>query len=323
MLGINLVLGIGVVQGTGQFFVGSPLKRQLAVDPLAVEIIQVVLNIGGDSVDTVSHFAGEVDRRWIAHRDRAPLSRSHTVIYIVLGDEVPAHKVLGSGRLGTPIPLLAAQGERHADGILGKGLAEQSGIFRADTAAFAGAGIVNSLGTDHGAEAGHLQGLAGLYIDHSTNTAGGDIGTARLVDLHRRYTLGGDIAKVEGTAAGGGHLPAVEGDNVEVRTKAPNRDLGALTPIPLDGDTGDSLQRFSQVGVRELTHILSGDAVDNTFGIALDIHRALQAGADTGDYHLLHQLIRIVQVIIPFDFLGTGASGASQAMLAASSCRLN
>ena len=131
---------------------------------------------------------------------------------------------------------------------------------------------MNALGTDYRTQAWHLQRLAGLDIDHRTDTAGRHIGAARLIHLNRRDTLRGNIAEIKGASAGSRHLTTVKGNDIKVRTKPSNGDLGAFAAIALDGYTGNPLQGFSQVGVREFTNIFRRDTIDNTFGVTLNIH---------------------------------------------------
>jgi hypothetical protein len=57
----------------------------------------------------------------------------------------------------------------------------------------------------------------------------------------------------------------------------------AFAVTTVDGDTGDTLQGFSKVGVREFTDVLGADGIDDADCIALDFHRLLQRAAQTGN----------------------------------------
>src|SRR5690606_27985479 len=124
----------------------------------------------------------------------------------------------------------------------------------------------------------------GRDVDGGAEATGRRVGAAGRVDLHRRDRLGGEVAEVERAAAGdGGHLPAVEQHQGEGGADAAHRHLRAFAVVTVDRHAGDALQRLGQVGVGELADVLGDDAVDDAGGIALEVHRRLQAAADAGD----------------------------------------
>src|SRR5690606_24048287 len=92
------------------------------------------------------------------------------------------------------------------------------------------------------------------------------------------------------------------GDEVESRTEAADRDLRTFAIAALDADARNTLERFRQVGVGELADIFRRDRVDDARRIALDIHRALEAGANAG--HDDDVLLRVRHIL--------GGSGACQ-----------
>src|SRR5690606_13537567 len=97
---------------------------------------------------------------------------------------------------------------------------------------------------------------------------------------------GTDAADLQAAAAetvGTRDLAAVEGDQIEARAEATRGDLGAFAVAALDRDAGDALQRLGKVGVRELADVLGADRVDDTGGVALDVHRVLEAVAQPRD----------------------------------------
>ena len=89
----------------------------------------------------------------------------------------------------------------------------------------------------------------------------------------------------------GRHLSAVERDEVKVCAEAANRDSGALTALSLNRNAGDALQCLCQVGIWEIADILGGDGINNAARVTLGIHRALEARANAGDYHLFNHLL--------------------------------
>src|SRR5690606_16346760 len=79
------------------------------------------------------------------------------------------------------------------------------------------------------------------------------------------------------------HLAAIEGYQVVVRTETTYGDFGTLTIIPINRHTGNTLQRFCQVSVRELTDVFCRDRIHHTLRISLNVHRPLQAAFNTGN----------------------------------------
>ena len=119
----------------------------------------------------------------------------------------------------------------------------------------------------------------GQDIDGGADAATGNLRLAGLVHLDAVDRFGSELGEVErtGTAihaangdlAGGakriraGHLAAIERDHVELRAEAARGDLRAFAIAALDRDAGDALQRFGQVGVRELADVLGADRIDH------------------------------------------------------------
>src|SRR5690606_191035 len=127
--------------------------------------------------------------------------------------------------------------------------------------------------------------------DPGAAAAAGVGGTAGLVHGDAAVGLGGQLGEVEATGTGTDaadleaaaaetvgtrDLAAVEGDQIETRAEATRGDLGAFAVAALDRDAGDALQRLGEVGVGELADVLGADRVDDTAGVALDVHRVLE-----------------------------------------------
>src|SRR5690606_29754261 len=136
-----------------------------------------------------------------------------------------------------------------------------------------------------------VQRTRGQDVDRGADAAAGVGSTAGLVHGHAADGLGGQLGEVEATGTGTDaadlqaaaaetvgtrDLAAVEGDQVETRAEATGGDLGAFAVTTLDRDAGDALQRFGEVGVRELADVLGADCVDHPGGVALDVHRVLE-----------------------------------------------
>src|SRR5690606_18785889 len=118
-----------------------------------------------------------------------------------------------------------------------------------------------------------------------TDTARRDSGPAGLVDFEAADPFRREIREVECTACGatevhrevaadgvdvgGCDLAAIDGDEVESRTEAADRDLRTFAIAALDADARNTLERFRQVGVGELADIFRRDRVDDARRIAL------------------------------------------------------
>jgi hypothetical protein len=85
----------------------------------------------------------------------------------------------------------------------------------------------------------------------------------------------------------GRHLAAVEQHHVQVGADAAHGHARTFAQVAVDRHAGNTLQRFGQVGVGEFTDVFSDDAVDETVGVALEVHGRLHGGADAGHDDLL------------------------------------
>ena len=70
---------------------------------------------------------------------------------------------------------------------------------------------------------------------------------------------------------------------VEFRSKTTNSNELTFATAAVNRDTGDPLQGFSNVGVREFADVFRGDRVDNLVGVSLDIEGGFQAPANAFD----------------------------------------
>ena len=100
----------------------------------------------------------------------------------------------------------------------------------------------------------------------------------------------------------GWHLTTIQRHQVEISAEATNRDASTFTAVPVDSNTGNSLQCFCEVRIGEVTDVLSGDRVHNTCCVSLGVHRALQARTDTCDYDFFHYLIISVFALLRSDW---------------------
>ena len=76
------------------------------------------------------------------------------------------------------------------------------------------------------------------------------------------------------------HLPAVKRYQIEVCSEAPDSHRGAFASLTVDRDPRDALQRLCEVGIGEVTDILSGNSIYHALGVSLGVHSTLQARTD-------------------------------------------
>ena len=69
----------------------------------------------------------------------------------------------------------------------------------------------------------------------------------------------------------------------EVSAQAAHGDGTPLARIPVDGDTGNTLDRFREVQVRKVRDVLGDDDVDHAGFATLGVEARVQAGAEAGD----------------------------------------
>jgi hypothetical protein len=80
---------------------------------------------------------------------------------------------------------------------------------------------------------------------------------------------------------------AVEAGGLEIAAEAANRDRAAFAIVAVDRDSGQALDRFGEVGVREVGNVLGGDRIDDLVRAALLAQRVLERGAEAGDDDVL------------------------------------
>ena len=73
------------------------------------------------------------------------------------------------------------------------------------------------------------------------------------------------------------HLATIERYEVKVSTEATNRYPRAFTAVTVNCNAGNTLKRFCEVGVREVTDVFRSDRVNDTRRVAFCVHRTLKA----------------------------------------------
>ena len=137
--------------------------------------------------------------------------------------------------------------------------------------------------------AGRIERPRGADVDGGADAAGGHVGLATLVNLHRGDAFRGQIAEVEGAAGAGAgrQLAAVQQHQIEFGAEAAHGDPGAFATLAVDRHTGDALQGFGQVTIWEVANVLGGDGIHHAVAGALEFHGALQALANADHDDLL------------------------------------
>ena len=143
-----------------------------------------------------------------------------------------------------------------------------------------------------------------LDIDGATDGTGrqGQVGV--LEKVHFRDVDGAEVAEAEGLPVARSDRPTLEQHLVERAAEATNVDslrlsggrrragrAGIVQAAAIHGHARDTRDGITDVGVRELPDVLSGDRIHHADGVFLDIHGPLQRGTDTGDDHFLQLVI--------------------------------
>ncbi len=287
-LKLDLVVGIGVIYRTAQRVREIVLQRDLAIGPLAGEVGQFIVGVLRNSIDIIR--AGTVHA---LPRSPVPGIRRR---------QLPPARLIAAQRI-TPadiglrdaaIALLIAAGDGHAETVVQKLVDIETRNFRRQFLVVIGAFVIDALDRESRAAARCLQRTRRLDVDGRANTTGRQVGLAGLVDLDTRNRFRSEVAEIKAPGRRrartiakrrGRHLAAVEGDEVEVLAEAANRHGAALAKRAVHRNTGDALQRFREVLVRELADVLSGDGVHDALGIALGGERTGERSANAGDRH--------------------------------------
>ena len=136
------------------------------------------------------------------------------------------------------------------------------------------------------------QRVAGVEVDDRTKRTFIERCRRRFVDDDRIEQLGCEDVEVECTIAverctvdrGRDRFHAVDADTRELGAEAADSDLPTFACIAFNRDTGNALERFREVGVREFCDVFSDDDVDlaNRFALRCDssVQRFAEAGND-------------------------------------------
>ncbi len=296
-LGLDLVLGVGVIERRSQRVHRTPLQGELTVGAFALDAVDAVAEVLRHRIDV-----GCIGTVGDAFGARLPRLRNRAPVVLVAGERAPA--VADRCLVETGVALLVARGERDAELVVAERIAVDAGDFRRDLVALQVVRQVLPRVVDHafqaeaGVQAGIVQRARRLDIDRRADAAGRRAGAAGLVDLDRGNRFRSEIREVEGARVGcdrvldGGdrHLPAVQQHQVEVRADAANRDALAFADRgAVDGHAADALQRLGEVRVGKLADVFGDDAVDDALRIALQVHGRGETAADAGDDHLFQR----------------------------------
>ena len=113
--------------------------------------------------------------------------------------------------------------------------------------------------------------LSGHDVDRGSDGVRVHVGRDRLVHLDRLHHVGRDQVELDlaHLALGRGNPLAIEGDRVEPGLRPPDQPEPGLTLVHLDRDSGDPLERISDVRVREPPDLVRRNNVRDVRGIPL------------------------------------------------------
>ena len=129
-----------------------------------------------------------------------------------------------------------------------------------------------------------IERFGGCDVHDSANTSRLQAWLSRFIDLCGLNDVRGENIERKLTAIIiSGQRATVQEDSVEFRAKTANRDELSFTARTVNRDAGDTLKRFSNVGVGKLANVFSRNRVNYGGAVALQIDRILQALAETCD----------------------------------------
>ncbi|PAV67330.1 hypothetical protein WR25_08054 [Diploscapter pachys] len=290
---VDRVACVGVIDRCGQIVGRAELQHRLAVDALAPAVDDVVaavlrhlIHVGGLGP------VGDVGVARVArHRQRPP------VVLVAQIAVAPADV----GGVRTEVAALVGAVDQDPDPVVGERIGNDARDFGRDVLAAVLRGVDDAACRDRSAQAGLVERAGGADVDRRADAAGRNAGATGLVDLQRGHAFGRERGEVERARARRAvavaderrrHLATVEGDEVIVGAEATDGDELAFAVRPVDRHAGDPLQRFGEVRVGELAHVLGADRVDDTLGVALDVDRVAKRRADAGDDDVAVRLAR-------------------------------
>src|SRR5690606_22345890 len=297
----KLVARHRVVEGQLQRVRRRKLNDRLRIDALATDVGERVADIVRNAVELT--VLGSILDDGI-RRDRS--TRLIDCGIIVPSLDVP---VVDRRLHRAAVTLRVARVQADAPGLVVVRVAEDTRNFRRNVVEAAGR-IVDGLRAEFDEESfGVVERTRRLDVHGGTDAARCDVGATRLVHFDAVDGFRSQVREVErarsrtgtgrdhvavGIAIAAGHLTPVQRDHVELRTEAASGHERAFAVATVDRDTGNTLQGFGQVRVRELTDVFRGDRVYDAHRVALDFHRLLQASPQTGDDDLLQLLGRLL-----------------------------
>ena len=218
-------------------------------------------------------------------------------------DDIFGPRDLGAGAIGVVALLLGlALGIGHRDQdaeLVVPVLAEHRRAARLEVL---GRGVGAALQRQGALGPRIVERLGGVEADRAGHAALVLLGRERFAHLDLGEQLGGEDVEVERPVARGlasavhrrvdiaQHFHAVQLHAGEVGTQAPQADPAALAAFAVDGHARQALQRFRQVEVGELGHVLGDDRVDDDGAVLLGQARRAQRLAEALDDDLIDRV---------------------------------
>src|SRR6185503_3912561 len=256
----QLVARPGVIERQGDGLDRGELQGTLKVGALALHVRERVTDVVrlavGRGVDNrrldkiVSRIAGRVVVVDL-QRCASLVVRIHAAVRRIPRLDVPV--VDGRSRRAR-ITLLVAGIQADTETLVFAGPAEDARQLGGEVVADTIGRVVDNLRAEVEHHAVVVERTRGANIDRRTDAAGGDVGAAGLVDLHRADGFRRQVREVEGTRVaadtagdavaagirvGGRHLASVQRDHVELRAEAARGDGCAFTVATVDRHAGN------------------------------------------------------------------------------------
>ena len=147
------------------------------------------------------------------------------------------------------------------------------------------ASVVNATAAHQQFRARVVERSDGLDVDGAGNAAGDQIRRLGLVDVGARDNFRWiDFPAHVSARLGRRNFAAVDQAQNQARSEAANGGLALIVAIARAIDAGQAHQRLGDGHIGQGADVAAGNCVDHEIGIAFDVERAFETGAETADH---------------------------------------
>ena len=240
---------------------------------VAAEVVGLVVEVQADS----GAFAGDLVIALLELlQPGAVLKIPVAAGFDVVGAEVTLLPAQGGGDTEVVHAITEAEAVAERTGELGAGLADVL--------------VVAAFGAEAVEQTVMIKRRQAFYLDGAAEGVGVHVRGQRLDHRERLHQFGGQHVQRHGATAAfrRGHQGAVDGDAVQIRRDAAHADEAAFTLIALDRKSGDALQGFGGVVVRQLADAVGVDHALHAVGVALFLQCFVEADGLADHFDVFH-----------------------------------